>query len=74
MQRKEDQPGLDDRHRDVDGQIRRKNDNTRVATLRHTYGEDFALGHRSDMLLGTLLDRSGVDSLSEFIKKSRRSR
>jgi hypothetical protein len=28
------QPGLDKRHRDLDGEIRRKNENTLVETLR----------------------------------------
>ena len=31
-------PGLDDRCRDKDGEIRRKNGNTRVDTLREIYG------------------------------------
>jgi hypothetical protein len=61
--------GLDDRCRDGDGEIRRKNGATRVATLRKTYGEDFAQGVRSDMKLDTLLDREGVTSLSRLIRK-----
>jgi len=43
--------GLDDRYRDVGGQIRAKNGTTRVDTLRHTYGDDFAPKVRSDMHL-----------------------
>jgi hypothetical protein len=62
-------PGLDDRCRDRDGEIRRKNGATRVATLRQTYGEQFAPGVRSDMKLDTLLDRRGASSLSELLKK-----
>src|SRR6266571_2371651 len=46
--------GLDDRCRDQDGEIRRKNGATRVATLRETYGDNFASGFRSDMKLDTL--------------------
>jgi hypothetical protein len=61
--------GLDDRCRDVNGEIRRKNGATRVGTLRKTYGEDFAPGVRSDMKLDTLLDREGVTSLSCLIRK-----
>ena len=38
------QPGLDDRHRDKDGQTREKNGNTRIDTLRQIYGDDFASG------------------------------
>jgi hypothetical protein len=63
------QPGLDRRHRDDDGQIRRKNGNTRVDTLRETYSEDFARGYRGDMKLETLLERTSSASLSEYLKK-----
>lgn len=62
------QPGLDGRHRDVDGEIRRKNGNTRVDTLRETYGDNFAAGARGDMHLSTLLERSGASSLSDYLK------
>jgi hypothetical protein len=37
-------PGLDDRCRDNNGEIRHKNGATRVRTLRETYGEGFAPG------------------------------
>jgi hypothetical protein len=62
------QPGLDGRHRDVDGRISEKHGNTRVSTLRDTYGENFAAGTRSDAKLSTVLDRAGADSLSQFLK------
>ena len=62
-------PGLDDRCRDQDGEIRRKNGNTRVGTLRETYGPGFAAGVRSDAKLSTILGRAGARSLSQFIKK-----
>lgn len=62
-------PGLDDRCRDKDGEIRHKNTNTRVGTLRKTYGESFAEGVRADAKLGTVLERTGARSLSEFLKK-----
>jgi hypothetical protein len=61
--------GLDDRCRDGDGEIRRKNGSTRVETLRKTYGEDFAPGVRSDMKLDTLLERTGARSLSQLVRK-----
>jgi hypothetical protein len=64
-----DQPGLDDRYRDADGEIRRKNGSTLIGTLRDTYGVDFAAGYRSDMKLETLLDRTGSKSLSDYRKK-----
>ncbi len=61
--------GLDDRCRDSDGEIRRKNGATRIGTLRKTYGEGFAPGVRSDMKLDTLLERRGAGSLSDLLKK-----
>lgn len=60
--------GLDGRGRDEDGEIRHKRRDTLVGTLRRTYGEGFAEGTRSDTKLGTVLDRAGVDTLSEFLK------
>jgi hypothetical protein len=63
--------GLDRRCRDLDGQIRRKRSDTLVRTLRQEYGSDFASGVRGDMKLGTLLDRTGMISLSELVKKQR---
>jgi hypothetical protein len=61
-------PGLDGRARDRDGEIRRKNGNTRVDTLRDTYGDGFASGARGDMHLDTLLNRTGANSLSDYLK------
>jgi len=60
------QPGLDSRHRDVNGQTREKNGNTRVDTLRRTYGDDFAPGVRGDAHLGTVLERTNSNSLSDY--------
>jgi hypothetical protein len=62
------QPGLDNRYRDENGQTREKNSNTRIDTLRETYGEDFAPEMRGDAHLGTLLERTGCQSLSEYLK------
>jgi hypothetical protein len=61
--------GLDDRCRDNNGEIRRKNGSTRIGTLRQTYGEDFAAGFRGDMKLENLLYRTGAESLSELLKR-----
>jgi hypothetical protein len=61
--------GLDNRYRDLDGEIRLKNGNTRIDTLRKTYGNDFARGIRGDAKLETLLDNSGARSLSEYLKR-----
>jgi hypothetical protein len=64
------QPGLDGRHRDSDGEIRRKNGNTRVDSLRDIYGDNFAKDARGDMKLETLLERTRANSLSDYLKKS----
>lgn len=59
--------GLDERCRDLDGEIRQKRGDTLVSTLRKTYGPDFAPGVRSDMRLDTLRQRVG-GSLSKILK------
>lgn len=61
-------PGLDDRCRDSDGEIRHKRGDTLVGTLREEYGPNFATGVRSDMRLDTLLEQSGANSLSDFLR------
>jgi len=66
------QPGLDQRHRDEDGEIRRKNGNTLVGTLRQTYGEDFAPGRRSDLKLENLLDDTGSSSLTDYLRNQKK--
>lgn len=63
--------GLDDRCRDVNGEIRHKNSSTRVDTLRESYGSAFAAGSRGDMKLGTLLERTGARSLTDYLKNRR---
>jgi len=65
---KECETGLDGRCRDVDGEIRRKRGDTLVGTLREEYGPTFASGVRSDMRLDTLLEQSGADSLSDYLR------
>ena len=62
-------PGLDDRCRDGDGEIRHKRSDTLVGTLRDTYGPDFAKGYRSDAKLGTVLENEGARTLSGFLKR-----
>jgi len=64
--------GLDDRSRDENGEIRRKRGDTRVGTLRETYGPEFAAGRRSDMRLDTLLARTGAASLSDYLKNHKK--
>jgi hypothetical protein len=69
MSRKSCNTGLDDRCRDLNGEIRQKNGATRIDSLRRTYGEDFAGSHRGDMKLDTLLRQTGTKSLSEYLKR-----
>jgi hypothetical protein len=59
--------GLDQRCRDLDGEIRQKRGDTLVRTLRASYGHDFAAGVRADMRLDTLRQRTGK-SLSQLLK------
>jgi hypothetical protein len=54
---------------DQNGEIRRKNGNTRVDTLRDTYGPSFAPNVQGDMRLDTLLNRAGARSLSDYLNK-----
>lgn len=71
MARERCSTGLDERCRDEDGTIRRKRSDTMIGTLRQEYGEDFATGMRSDATLGTLLERSGAESLAEYMRRKK---
>ena len=62
--------GLDNRMKDQDGEIRKKRSDTKVKTLRVEYGEQFTKGYRSDATLGTLLEREGLSSLKQLLKKN----
>jgi hypothetical protein len=68
------EPGLDERHRDSDGEIERKKGNTRVDTLRETYGDDFLSDFRGDAHLETVLEQTGAQSLTELVKKYRKQK
>lgn len=61
--------GLDERCRDENGTIRRKRSDTLIGTLRQEYGEEFAVGMRSDATLGTLLERAGAESLTAYLRR-----
>jgi hypothetical protein len=61
--------GLDDRCRDRDGSTRQKRGDTLVGTLRQIYGENFALGRRSDLRLDTLLQEQNAHSLTELLER-----
>jgi hypothetical protein len=65
------QPGLDDRHRDKDGEISRKKSNTLVRSLRREYGNDFAKGYPPDATLGSVLRKEKVNSLHDLLKRKR---
>jgi hypothetical protein len=60
--------GLDGRHRDTDGRISEKHGNTKVGTLRETYGEDFLKDWRSDTHLETVREETGK-SLTQLIQE-----
>jgi len=60
--------GLDGRHRDADGRISEKHGNTRVDTLRETYGDDFLAGRRGDTHLETVRAETGK-SLSQLVRE-----
>jgi hypothetical protein len=71
--RKDRQPGLDNRRRDSDGQIRERRGDTRIDSLRRIYGDSFARGIRGDAHLSTLLERTGSRSLSDYLKTTAQS-
>ena len=66
--RKTKQPGLDNRHRDLSGQIDKKHGNTTMKSLRKQYGQHLAPGRRSDLMLKTLREEKGGKSLSQILK------
>jgi len=63
--------GLDNRMRDQDGEIRKKRSDTLIRTVRAEYGDHVAQGYRSDAKLGTVLEREGLGSLDQLLKKPR---
>lgn len=71
--RKDGRPGLDNRKRDTSGHVREHSGETRIDTLRQTYGDGFAPGVRGDAYLKTLLDRTGASSLSDYLKTAGQS-
>lgn len=62
-----DAPGMrGERSRNQSGPLRDKRDDTHVGTIEEKYNRDF--GVRSDMQLGTLLDKLNVESLNDLIR------
>lgn len=72
--RREGRPRLENRKRDTSDLVAENRGDTRVDTLRQTYGEGFAPGVRGDTHLKTLLDRTGSSSLSDYLKAAGPSR
>lgn len=66
------QPGLDQRHRDKNGEISRKHGNTLVSTLRQTYGANFAPGIDGNVKLIDVLHRLDEPSLHQLVQDLRR--
>lgn len=61
--------GLDGRHRDEDGRIQRKRDDTLMGTLKQTYPELARFPDRAE--LGDVLRAQGADSLSDLLRQIR---
>ncbi len=62
------QPGLDQRHRDRDGEISKKHGNTLVRTLRKTHGPNFAQGFEETDKLSDVLQTLDEPSLSRLVR------
>ena len=63
---KNDAPGMKGcRSRNQNGLLRDKRDDTHVGIIEKKYGID--LGVRSDMQLGTYLERHNIESLNDLI-------
>lgn len=61
-----DAPGMrGPRSRNLTGELRDKRDDTHMGTIEKQYDRDF--GVRSDMHLGTYLEKEGIPSLNDLI-------
>lgn len=61
-----DAPGMKgQRSRTQDGTLREKRSDTHMGTIEKQYGQDF--GVRSDMHLGTFLEKNDVSSLNDLM-------
>ena len=60
------EPGLDNRHRDKDGEISRKHGNTLVRTLRKIYGAGFAPRFKDTDKLSDVLKRTNEPTLTQL--------
>lgn len=62
------QTGLDGRHRDKNGRISKKHGNTKISTLRLTYGASFASKEHGDTKLEDCLHRLDEPSLHQLVR------
>jgi hypothetical protein len=60
------QPGLQERHRDREGEISHKHGNMLIGTLRRTYRQSFVTGCPDHMKLSDVLQRMNEASLSKL--------
>jgi hypothetical protein len=58
--------GLDNRHRNQDGEINHKHGNTPIGTLRKIYGMAFAAGYPATEKLSDVLHQLNETSLSQL--------
>jgi len=58
--------GLDNRHRNHDGEISHKHGNTLIRTLRKIYGQSFAAGYPETTKLSEILAQLNETSLSQL--------
>ena len=63
-----EQPGLNNRHRDRNGEIARKHGNTFVITLRKIYGQSFAPEFADSEKLAEVLHIMDEPSLSKLTR------
>lgn len=70
MSKKNDAPGMrGDRSRNQNGELRDKRDDTHMGTIEKQYNRDF--GVRSDMTLGTYLEKNNIASLNDLIHSNK---
>jgi hypothetical protein len=58
--------GLDNRHRNNDGEISDKHGNTLIRTLRKVYGQSFAAGYHETQKLSEVLLKLNETSLTQL--------
>ena len=66
MERNMSKAGLDNRHRNHDGEISHKHGNTLIGTLRKIYGQGFAAGYPATEKLSDVLLQLNETSLSQL--------